>query len=96
MTHFTVDFELLDELIDRLAGFSSHLDSVRGDVDTRVQRVHAVWSGQAAAEGMQAHQRWASNAAAMQEALGTLRTISSTARANYTAAVAANAQMWSG
>jgi WXG100 family type VII secretion target len=96
MTHFAVDLELLDDLIDRLVLFSSHLDGVRDDVDRRMQRVHAVWAGQAATEAVAAHELWAGNAAEMQQTLATLRSISSTARGNYAAAVEANARMWSG
>lgn len=94
MTSFTVDLELLQELVEQAAAFEQRFETLRDEVDARVRRVHAVWTGVAAAEQAEAQQRWTTGAAEMHEALTVLRSIAATARANYSSAVRANQQMW--
>jgi ESAT-6 family protein len=91
---FAVDTELLQDVVDRMAAFETCLEQQLADVEARVSRLHVAWSGDAAAEHLRAHREWLAGARQMREALATLRAIGATAHANYTAAVAANRQMW--
>lgn len=95
MSGFAVDLELLGQLVERMAACGQRLERVQEDVDARMKRLVVVWHGAAAVEQAQAHQRWLSGSAQMQEALAALRAIGHTAHGNYSSAVRANAQMWS-
>jgi WXG100 family type VII secretion target len=95
MTAFSVDLELLAALVERMTACGGRLTEVQDDVDTRMKRIHATWSGAAAAQHAQAHQRWVAGARQMHEALAVLRSIASTAEENYGAATRANVAMWS-
>lgn len=91
---FTVDLDLLAELIDRMSRTAAQLTVAEEDVDARMRRLHATWQGQAAGLHAEAHRRWVAGARQMREALQDLRAVARTADANYTSAVRANARMW--
>jgi WXG100 family type VII secretion target len=95
MTSFAIDLELLAALVERMTACGNRLVEVQDDVDARVKRVHGTWTGAAAAQHVQAHERWIAGARQMHEALIVLRSIASMAEENYGAAIQANAQMWS-
>jgi ESAT-6 family protein len=94
MSSFAVDIELLQDVVDRMAAFENGLDERLAEVDARISRLHHVWTGAAAAEQARAHREWLAGAQQMREAVAALRAIGATAHANYTAAIAANRQMW--
>lgn len=94
MSGIRVDLELVEDLVARMGAFEQHVDALLDEVDARMKRMHAVWSGAAAAEHAAAHARWSAGAREMQQALTVLRSIAATARENYAAAVAANLAMW--
>lgn len=94
MTAHRVDLEQLQEVITELQSFSNAVDEAVGQVDARVNSLHATWSGAAAAEHRAAHARWAQGAREVHEALVVLHAIGTGAHANYTAAVEANMRMW--
>ncbi|WP_375498108.1 WXG100 family type VII secretion target [uncultured Jatrophihabitans sp.] len=91
---FTIDPEQLDELITQLARFGRSLESVQTDVQSRMNRVHAVWRGVAAEEQAAAHARWRTGSQEMHEALQTMRTVVATAQENYSAAIRVNGALW--
>jgi ESAT-6 family protein len=91
---FAVDIELLQDVVDRMSAFERDLDERLGELDTRVGRLHQIWSGDAAAEQARAHREWLAGAQRMHAAIVTLRRIATAAHANYAAAIAANRQMW--
>jgi ESAT-6 family protein len=93
-TRFAVELDLLQDVVDRMAAFESGLEQRMAEVDARVAALHRDWSGVAASEQARAHREWLAGARHMREAISTLRAIGATAHANYTAAVAANRQMW--
>jgi WXG100 family type VII secretion target len=93
-SRFVVEFDLLQEVVDRMAAFESGLEQRLADVDARIARLHQSWSGAAAAEQARAHREWVSGARQMREAIATLRAIGATAHGNYSAAIVANRQMW--
>ncbi|MCW2647245.1 MAG: hypothetical protein QOF87_1546 [Pseudonocardiales bacterium] len=94
MPGFVVDLEMLQDVIDRMSGFERSLAERLDDIDARVGRLHATWSGDAAAEHRLAHRQWLAGAQQMHAAIATLRRIGATAHANYAAAIAANRAMW--
>ncbi|MGH3427287.1 MAG: WXG100 family type VII secretion target, partial [Mycobacteriales bacterium] len=59
---FVVDLEQLDGVVSRLAAFEQTLERRIADVDARVQGVHGVWSGDAAAAQLAAHREWLAGA----------------------------------
>jgi uncharacterized protein YukE len=93
MTRLVVDLAHLGELIDRMEQYLMHLSAVREEA-LRVERLHVTWTGAAAAAEAHAQAQWAAAAAEVQESLAALRAVASGARANYAAAVTANARMW--
>ncbi len=95
MSSFAVDIELLQDAVDRMAAFESGLEQRLAEIDARTSRLHQVWTGAAAVEQARAHREWLAGAQQMREAVAALRVVGATAHANYTAAIAANRQMWS-
>ncbi|MGH3774034.1 MAG: WXG100 family type VII secretion target [Pseudonocardiaceae bacterium] len=92
---FVVDLDQLDSVVSRLAAFEQTLERRIADVDARVQHVHGVWSGDAAAAHLAVHREWLAGARRMRTALAEIKAAAATAHGNYTAAVAANQRMWS-
>jgi WXG100 family type VII secretion target len=81
-------------LVERIAQFDQHLESMLNDVDSRVNRLHASWTGAAADEHRQAQNEWKQGAEKMRAALVTMRQIAVTAHNNYTLAASTNVSMW--
>lgn len=94
MGAFVVDLEMLQDVIDRMCGFERNLSQWLDEVDSQVRRLHACWTGAAAAEHHRAHDEWRAGAQQMHLAVTALRRIGATAHGNYLAAVAANRSMW--
>lgn len=92
---FRVDPEALADAVKRMAAFQRHAEEVLAEIDSRVQRLHGAWTGEAAAAHAEAHQHWARGEAMMREALARLRAAGETAHRNYTGAMAQNLSMWS-
>ena len=91
---FAVDLEALDELVTRLTRFGDALDAVQTDVQSRMNRVGAVWRGVAADEHAAAHARWQRGSADLHEALLTMRTVAAGAHENYASAIRVNTALW--
>ena len=64
------------------------------DVDGRVDRLHATWSGAAAAEHRRAHEEWLRGVAEMRAGLAAMRRNAGIAHGNYSSAATSNARMW--
>jgi WXG100 family type VII secretion target len=92
---FRVDPEALADAVKRMTDFQRHAEQMLTEIDSRVTRLHAAWTGEAAAAHAEAHQHWARGEAMMREALAKLRTAGETAHRNYTGAMAQNMSMWS-
>jgi WXG100 family type VII secretion target len=93
---FSVDLNRLQEAVDRMGTFDTALSAHLDDLDARISRLHRTWGGDAAQAQRHAHAEWMAAAKEMRAALATMRSISSTAHRNYTAAVATNVRMWDG
>ena len=91
---YSVDLELAGSVIASLSSVESSLSEVVVDLRWRIDRLHAVWDGQAAAAHRAAQARWEASYDEMHAALVTMRRAVRTARDNYAAAVEANASMW--
>jgi WXG100 family type VII secretion target len=94
VTRLVVDLHRLAALVERMELVHAQLARVREDVDARVRRLQPSWTGSAATLQQTAHAEWSAGADEVHEALSVLRTIASTAHANYQAAAAANRRMW--
>ena len=92
---FRVDPEALADAVRRMTEFQRHAEDVLTEIDSRVARLHATWTGHGAAAHADAHRRWARGAALMREALAQLETAGATAHANYTGVMSTNVAMWS-
>ena len=91
---FTVNTELLADIVTDMAKFDSDAVSVCRDAEQTVDRLHGSWTGEAANAQRAAHERWTRGADEMRSAVADLRKAGDTAHANYTAAVQANQEMW--
>jgi WXG100 family type VII secretion target len=92
---FAVNLAALAEVLDRMARFERDVQQQLAEVQARVERLHAAWSGGAAEQHRQVNERWTAGAAQMHRAVGALRRTAATAHGNYSAAVSANRGMWS-
>lgn len=90
-----VDPDHLMGSVDQMKRFERRLEAALADVDAKVNRLHATWSGAAAAKHRDAHLRWLQGAQEMRAALVVMRDIATTAHGNYTGAVSANVGIWS-
>ena len=92
---FRVDPEALADAVQRMTEFQRHAEEILTEIDARVTRLHAAWTGEGAAAHAEAHQHWARGEAMMREGLAQLRTAGETAHRNYTGAMSTNVAMWS-
>lgn len=92
---FRVDPDALADAVERMGEYLRYAESMLSEIDTLVSNLHGMWSGEAAAAHVEAHQHWASGEAMMREALGQLKAAGATAHHNYTDAMTANMAMWS-
>lgn len=92
---FRVDPEALADAVQLMAEFQRRAEDLLAEIDSRVTRLHAAWTGEGAAAHAEAHRHWARGEAMMREALARLRTAGATAHRNYTGAMAQNLSMWS-
>lgn len=93
-TRYHVDLDALDEVIGFLQKTSDAIAGRLADLDAEIAALHGVWTGEAAAAQLRAHQEWTAGAVEMREALDALHALARTAHGNYSAAVTANLQMW--
>ena len=92
---FRVDPEALADAVQRMADFQRRAEDMLAEIDSRVTRLHAAWTGEGAAAHAEAHRHWARGEAMMREALAQLRTAGATAHHNYTGVMSTNLAMWS-
>lgn len=92
---YAVDLPLARDVLASLAAVETDLDAVVVDLRWRVARLHALWSGTAAAAHLEAHASWEASYREMHEALAAMRAAVRTAASNYHDATSTNAAMWS-
>jgi WXG100 family type VII secretion target len=90
-----VDPQALADAVQRMAAFQRYAEDMITEIDSRTTRLHATWTGAAAAAHAEAHRHWVRGEAMMREALARLETVATTANGNYTGAVSTNLGMWS-
>ena len=92
---FRVDPEALADAVQRMAAFQRYAEDMISEIDSRITRLHAKWTGDAAAAHAEAHQHWVRGEAMMRAALARMSAAGATAHANYTGAASTNLGMWS-
>ena len=92
---FRVDPEALADAVQRMAAFQRYAEDAISEIDSRITRLHAGWTGEAAAAHAEAHQHWVRGEAMMRAALARMSAAGATAHANYTGAASTNLGMWS-
>lgn len=91
---YSADLELASSVISSLSSIEASLSEVVVDLRWRIDRLHAIWDGHAAAAHVAAHASWLSSYDDMHEALVTMRRAVRTAADNYAEAAQANTAMW--
>jgi WXG100 family type VII secretion target len=91
---FAVDPDGLVEIATHMRELDAWWEDTARRLDRLVDGLHADWTGAAADEHRQAHQRWASGSTTMRDALARLATVSARAHGNYRAAGRAGTAMW--
>lgn len=92
---FRVDPEALADAVQRMGAFQQYAEHMISEIDSRITRLHATWTGEAAAAHAEAHLHWARGEAMMRAALAQLSGAGAIAHANYTGAASTNLAMWS-
>lgn len=92
---FAVEPEALAEAVQQMAAFQRYAEDTIAEIDSRATRLHATWSGEAAAAHAEAHRHWERGEAMMRTALAQLEKAATTAHGNYTGAMSTNLGMWS-
>jgi ESAT-6 family protein len=91
---YRVDLARLADIVDQIDRFDQHVETALQDVDARVGKLHATWSGDAAAAHLKTHEEWRRGVTEMRTALAVMRRNAQVAHANYDSAATTNADMW--
>lgn len=94
MTAYDVDLDELRAAVASLASYQRDLLALAGDVDALQLRLQGSWAGRACDAQQASYSAWRDDCAAMVTALAGLRGIASAADEHYSAAVAANLDLW--
>lgn len=94
MSAHEVDVDELVAVIEAMSACGRALTDLAADIELQTRGLHAAWSGLAREAHASAYARWQEEFADMATSLAALRQLGDTARANYSAAVAANLAMW--
>lgn len=89
-----VDLELLDSVVARLKGFEGFLDDQVTALDRAVGRLQGTWDGDAATAQSAAHTRLMNAAREIHDGIRDIREAAAAAHGRYSAAIAANVEMW--
>lgn len=92
---FRVDPQALADAGRRMAAFERYAEHMITEIDSRVARLHAAWTGEAAAAHAEAYQHWVRGQAMLREALAQLEKAATTAHCSYSGAISTNIGMWS-
>ena len=92
---YAADLELAASVIGTLTSVEDDLAEVVRDLRWRIDRLHTVWDGHAAAAHVSAHASWVASYDEMHAALVVMRRVVRACRSNYADAAAANSAMWS-
>lgn len=91
---FEVDVDELTRVVGELQACERGLREVQAELRSRMEALHHVWSGEAAAAQEVAMDEWVSGFEGMRTALDDMRAVADVAQRNYRAAVEANVGMW--
>jgi WXG100 family type VII secretion target len=91
---YRVDLDQLDDIVEQISRFDQHLRTALEDAQSRVDTLHATWSGEAATAHRQAYGEWVRGVADMRAALEKMRLNARIAHGNYSSAANSNLRMW--
>jgi WXG100 family type VII secretion target len=91
---YRVDLDLLDDIVEQISRFDQHLQTALEDAQSRVDTLHATWSGKAATAHRQAYDEWVRGVVDMRAALEEMRRNAQIAHDNYSSAANSNLRMW--
>lgn len=94
MTAYDVDVDELVAVIAATGSCGVDLAHLAADVEASQRALHEEWAGRASDAHAASYGQWRASFADMTSALAGLRSVGDSARANYSAAVAANLAMW--
>jgi WXG100 family type VII secretion target len=94
MSRYRVDLDRLADIVDQIDRFDRRVEAALEDADSRVDRLHTTWTGEAAAAHRQAHAEWQRGVAEMRAGLAAMRRNAQLAHGNYSSAVTTNGRMW--
>lgn len=94
MTHYAVDLDELESVIDRMSTCQRDLCDLLADVEVETSRIHDGWAGLARDAHVAAYRSWLRDVDEMSAALDELREVADAAHGNYHRAVGANTTMW--
>jgi WXG100 family type VII secretion target len=91
---YSVDLDLARHVVASLASVEGQLFDVVADLHWRIDHLHELWLGTAAAAHLEAHRGWEASYGEMHDALVAMRRVVHAASENYDAAGTDNAAMW--
>ncbi len=91
---FSVDLDLLDEVVRSLGQHHDRLELLDARLAHVVRRLHDEWAGAAAVAHADAQEQWDAGFAAMRSALSDMRAAAAVAHRNYGLAAEANVALW--
>lgn len=94
MNAFAVDLVGLDTAVADAAAWQRTVAALAAQLDDDVDRLHAGWAGHSADAHLRAHDDWAADQTAIEEALAALREALARAGRHYRGAAATNVRMW--
>ncbi len=94
MDGYRVDLDRLADIVEQIARFDQWIEVALEDVDKRVDRLHATWTGDAAVQHRRAHEEWQRGVAEMRTGLAEMRRNAEIAHGNYGSAIGSNSRMW--
>lgn len=92
---FSVDLDELRSVIASMEAFEARLQGRLSDLDDVIGELHGSWTGAAAAAQKAAHDKLATAAAEVHEAVVEMRQAAEHAHGSYTTAAETNVAMWS-
>ncbi|WP_327095860.1 WXG100 family type VII secretion target [Nocardia vinacea] len=92
----SVDLEVLDSVIARMKGFEGFFNDQITAFDSAISKLQGVWEGNAAAAQQESHSRLMAAAEEIRQGVEDMRYAAEAAHQRYSAAVAANVEMWRG
>ena len=96
MSRYSVDFDQLDLLVGRLAGFVGYLSDRLDVLDKHLAGLDVVWEGPAAAQAVDVRARYREGVGQMLAAAQAMHQVVVRVSGNYSSVQDVNYRMWGG